>query len=177
MKRILILCTPRTGSNLLLNSLAQHHDAVTGGEYLSDDRLTHNSPEAIENIKSGAECNLFKAFAADYGLPGFDELYQSCDLTIHLYRRNITAQCDSWEKACKTGDWVKNQTDPLPKEVPSDMRDEIHRSRSLLCALADISICYESMVDHWDATIRYILDVAGWPLVTLPMATERQSEP
>lgn len=175
MKSILILATPRTGSNLLLDSLAAHPQAVTGGEWLSIDRLEFNTKQAIENIKSGADCNLFKCFFADRKNPEFWNLFHRCDCRIHLYRRDTDAQLLSWKRACETGIWVKDQRNPLKMDPPYDMLHRIEESRTFLTPLCHMAICYETMIEHWEATIEYVLAVADWQQVTLPMAREKQT--
>ena len=87
MQRILIIATPRVGSNLLLDSLAEHPQAITGGEILSDNALTRNSPSAIANLSTGRECNLFKVHWQQRNKLDWRLTVNS--FAIHLYRRNI----------------------------------------------------------------------------------------
>ena len=173
MKSILILTTPRTGSNLLLNSLACHPRAVTAGEVLSDDALSFNTEEAIQNIQSGTDWNLCKVLFSDIHKHEFNQIYHRCEFRLHLYRRDIVAQASSWVTACETGIWVNGQVRPNPCLPPMAPIEQISASRILLPALCDISICYETMIENWDATISYVLSCAQWEQYHLPMAWEK----
>ena len=174
MQRILILSTPRTGSNLLLDSLAEHPDAVTGGEILSANALTHNSPAAIQNLIDGKECNLFKVHWSQRHL--LDWRLTDNSLIVHLYRRDIEAQLASWRKACKSGRWCRWDRDPLYADFPTNANHQIFESRIGWSAVADVSITYEHLIECWDATLDFLLRSAGWDAVPLAMAHQTTAE-
>lgn len=176
LKKILIVTTPRTGSNLLLDSLAHHHQAITGGEWLATEPLRFNSPKAISNIESGADCNLYKVFASQLHDTRFEILSSQCECVIHLYRRDVDAQVRSWLRACRTGIWVKDQPCPNPSRFPLSPVEHVLSSRIPLNSISTLSICYETMVANWDATISYILSCAGWEQATLPQAHSQMRE-
>lgn len=176
LKRILIIATPRTGSNLLLDSLATHPEAVTGGEWLAPEPLKFNSLDAIRNLSTGVDCNLFKVFASQLYDARFRHLLSRCECVVYLYRKDIDAQVRSWMRACDTGIWVNEQPWPNPCDQPLKPKEHIFSARIEAMSIATISICYETMVTKWDATISYILACAEWANVTLQQAHAPMSD-
>lgn len=174
MKPIIILTTPRTGSNLLLDSLAEHPQAVTGGEVLSG-TPEFNSDKALDNLRASRTINLCKIFSDQLTHPRFREFWSPECCTVHLYRRDIAAQIASWRTACETGIWTEGEPYPHPQAVPLDMHDQIAASRCLLPRYSTIAICYESLVDQWDLTIEYILRTADWDVVPLAQMRAKQT--
>lgn len=181
MKRILILTTPRTGSNLLLDSLALHPQAITGGEYLSADRLTHNTDAAIENIKAGVDVNLVKVFWDQRHHPLFDHLVRTFEVRCELFRWDRLAQLASWQRACRTGVWTNEpELPPSPTVFPSDAPKQIADAHdpsqgNSFATLATIHVAYETLISNWDREIGRILDDAGWAPLRLRHAREKQA--
>ena len=161
MSCIIIACTPRTGSNLLMLSLSQHHQAVCGGEWHSEDQYRCD-PGHWENKKTNPDkVNLIKVFWPE-PIP-FD------GMVVHLYREDIESQIASWERASETGEWISGKSSE-PTEMPANARSIIAGSSYQ----ADVHISYEWMVSHWEETIAMLLEMAGWEVIPLGMAIEKQ---
>lgn len=173
-RKIVIAGTPRTGSNLLLHSLAKHPVAINAGEVYCP-----HVPDSVRSRLAScadfvAECNLFKLFAQYEGRPNFRRIMGAGQL-VYLYREDIDAQVESWERAAASGIWNQGQRVPTPTAPPSYARDLIRRAHDLFADRADFVISYEQMTHDWDGTITRVLDLAGWPRMSLPMATRRQT--
>lgn len=171
-RSILILASPRTGSNLLIDSLARHPFAKTGGEYLTGKRLQLNTNEAIRNIRSGG-CNLFKVFSYHQSHPMFQSLVRQCELRIYLHRRDKQAQYRSLVRAWETGCWCGGnvqQTEPKPCPVYFGQLSTWDRRNQWY---ANHSISYERLVDDWDSVTAEILRRARWSPMSMSMAREK----
>ena len=172
MKNIVIVGSPRSGTSLLLLSLAQHPQALLGNEWLNTD-LEQVDPVSYERKINGVICNLFKVFAYQYQHPEFIGIVQN-SFTVGITRLNKAAQEASFHKACLTGQWVKTH------ELGKYKYDYVpHFSEWVVLGDAFANMCrvtytYEHIVENWDAVIEEILTEAGWPVMQLPMAIEKQ---
>lgn len=173
MKKIVILSTPRCGTNLLMLSLDQHPAAVCAGEICNadaDPALWGQSADRSEMIR---RCNLFKVLTVHRSHWDYDQFTAIDALNIYLYRRDTVAQMRSWVRAAETGIWMAGQDRPYFGPVPTaaHVTAEVAFADRTMMRRADLVISYESMVAHWDQTITTILDRAGWPRQPLAMAT------
>lgn len=159
-----IRTTPRTGSNLLMHSLAKHPQVKSAGEYycMEESRCT---VEAWSNKKSD-DWNLTKTFYLEEPpKPG---------LTIFLHRRDTQAQYASYLKACQTGAWMQGMKSEPVEPIPyflDKVNDTFHR----VARHCDFVLAYEDLVANWDWTIEAIQSLWGIEKIPLPMATIRQS--
>lgn len=172
MRSIVIVASPRTGSTLLMLSLQNHPQAVSGGEWFNP-RLSEIDPEAWHRQHSGVACNLFKVFGHERGNVGFSELLcEEC--TVHLYREDKQAQLDSWRRACQTGQWVQGQSPgAYIWEYPDDAEGMI-AAGDAMGAECEFSWSYEYLIANWDECVAAILQAADWPAMRLQMAIEKQ---
>ena len=162
-RNIIILATPRVGSNLLMYSLAQHPQAICGGEwYCTDER--HCEPEHWSNRHR--QCNLVKICNLE-PIP-FE------GLLIGLIRNDRQAQIASWRRACETGKWIEHY-EIETVEFPADAEQTIEASNARIHRVCDLIYSYEHMIEKWDQAISIILQSAGWMGISLPMATTKQS--
>lgn len=155
-------------------SLAQHSDARMAGEvFCVDDHLagvdwsSDDDPQPVLD-----QFNLFKLLGIYYRRPHFDR-FRNLGVMVYLYRRDTEAQIRSWQKASESGKWLSEYT-PIagqPFDIANAL-DEIRTADMLFLRDAQLAIAFETLTEHWHATIRTILDLAGWPQQTLPMATK-----
>lgn len=173
-KPIIIGCSPRTGSTLLFMSLNQHSLAVSGSEWFNE-RLNEIDPKAYERKQTGLPCNLIKLFGHQSYHPTFFDIMNS-GILVHLYREDKQAQIASFERAWETGQWTADQQSGQWKyERPADL--SLLNADAIFREPADISISYEFMIANWNLVIWSILNLAGWPLRELPMATKKIPPP
>lgn len=161
-----MICTsPRTGSNLLVDSLAQHPYAICAGEICC--------PDALEEYKANQSkaFNLAKLFASDQHHPGFRDILDG-SLKVFLYRIDRKSQITSWLKACRTGQWVA-EVQGRPISPPIDPDREIQETHQIFEPMCDMKIAYEDLIRDWDGTIASVLREAGWEPKKLPMARQR----
>ena len=163
-KPIIILSSPRCGSNLLMHSLAQHPQAVCGGEWHCPEE-SRCDPEHWKNRQTRA-CNLIKVCQHE-PIP-FD------GLLIGLFREDIEAQLRSWRKACLTGEWVAGSVSE-PVEFPADARQVIIYTNGRINEECDRVFSYESLINHWHEITETILQAANWEQWPIDMATLKQS--
>lgn len=156
MERIIICCTPRTGSNWFLEEIAKLPGRISGGEWYQHEP-SRNLPEVLENkIHRPTLCNVLKVFYSDMGKYAFDKLLQSRKL-IYLYREDIDAQLASWKKACETGLWTPTSL-PKPVAFPEDAEEQIHKAEELFSPLASLTVSYEELVTSMTTLINKIQD-------------------
>ena len=173
--KLVIGCSPRTGSNLLIDSLAQHPRALNGGEVFNIPLFW--TPRVLGLKQRGLcpieHCNLFKLFPYDRGHYGFEQLLAEGKV-IYLYRADRAAQLASWRKACETGVWYQGQA--VPHKVPflENANETIHLAETLFASRAALTLSYEKLVQDWSRSIAAILELAGWEDVPLGMALEKQ---
>lgn len=167
MKRIVIACSPRTGSNLLMHSLATHPQAVCGGEW-NQPYESRAVPEWWRNKtdRPGA-VNLCKVFAPE-------KIPFENTMIVYLYRSDRDAQLASWRKASATGTWMAGMTSE-PTEFPSNAADLIEQAESQYRPIADVAISYEELVSRWDETISTILTTSGWDPASIVKQCDRIS--
>lgn len=173
MKPIVICATPRTGSNLLTDSLAQHPNAVSGGEWFNwdvEDWVLRN--RELRPTK----CNIFKLMPFDAHRDEWLEIVRA-GFVVHLWRRNRSAQLRSWQKACVSGKWLEEDPEGSKFDFPSNAREIILDANQKYALLADFSLTYEAMIEDWDGSVSQILEQAGWSPRRLPMAREKLSDP
>lgn len=173
MRKVVILSTPRCGTNLLMLSLDSHPDAVCAGEVCNADAepdLWGHSGSRSEFIDSH---NLFKVLSVYRSHSDFQQ-FLGWGFRVYLYREDIDAQKRSWIKAATTGVWMDGQSRPYiaPKPTSDYMDAEIAFADRMMMRQADLVLSYETMVSQWDHTTRTIQKAAWWPVKTLPMATE-----
>lgn len=174
VRKIVVLTSPRTGSNLLVNSLANHWQARSAGEWyqsrLPDSaKLNRIRPDAIDT------CNLFKLFSMDLGNADFAKIVDGA-YVVYLYREDVRAQVASWRRACSTGVFSAEGR-PRPQEMTvSDPWAAIGAAEDYLRPLADIVVSYEELVSDWNGTIARILSGAGWAVYDIPQAHRKIAE-
>lgn len=175
--KIVVGCSPRTGSNLLIDSLASHPQALNAGEIFNIPLFW--TPRVLGLKQRGfspvQHCNLFKLFPYDDGHYGFEQLLGEGKV-IYLYREDRSAQMASWRKACETGLWFDTQTVPHKVEFLDNAEEVIDRAESLFAARAAMTLSYEELVQDWDSSIAAILEMAGWEPMRLDMARNKQSQ-
>lgn len=164
-KPIIIIASPRVGSNLLMHSLAEHPDAVCGGEWHCVDEISCRQDHWRN--KHFRKCNLIKImFQEEIPFPG---------LLVGLFREDIESQLASWKKACDTGIWMTGQTvQPSPFPCLQDAREKIICTNKRLYECCDLVYSYESLVNHWDHIVKIILTEANWPIVRINKAISKQ---
>jgi len=158
-----IRTTPRTGSNLLMHSLAKHPEVKSAGEYycVEESRCT---VEAWSNKKSG-DWNLTKTF--------FLEEPPKLGLTLFLCRKDIEAQHASYIKACSTGEWMSGMVSD-PVQPLHDFVHLVEETNRRIAPLCDLVFTYEDLVESWDESIRNILNSWGLQQLSLDKATKKQ---
>lgn len=168
MKRIVIATSPRTGSNLLVDSLATHSQAVGIGEFFQD-----MLPEYAErNRASGEPWNLCKLFAMDKVQPPFGSILQD-SFIVFLHRIDREAQVASWARACATGKYTEEDPGEPIAPPPEGFGYWIDEAQRLFAPVCDIAIRYEDMVDDWDNVVRCIFYGARWPQQRVAKARKR----
>lgn len=159
---LLICATPRTGSNLLMLSLAQHPHFRLGGEW-----LVKRKAGTLYNY------NLFKLFYDSRKHHEHQQLIERCK-TVFLYREDTEAQISSWIKACETGRWIQDcGEDPI--KPPNNMLEQIKGAEQLY-GNSDIALSYEQIVSDWQASVNKCLWLVGLKSAYLPMCIKRQSK-
>ncbi|MCC9655275.1 hypothetical protein [Rhodopirellula halodulae] len=175
MKKIVICSSPRCGTHLLLTSLASHSLAKSAGEVLnpedgySDFKLSRDRSIHIR------QHNLFKLLVLSRSLPDFGK-YNGFGFRVFMFRRDVEAQIDSWQRACATGRWTAQEpvSNRLKPVIPrAEMRRQIGIADDLFLRSSDLVISYEELVENWDDSIMTILDRAGWPIECLSMALQK----
>lgn len=173
MKPIVILSTPRCGTNLLMLSLANHSRAVCAGEVCNAEANPDVWGVSDDRAPLIRRCNVFKVLSVhrshwDYGQ------FLGWGFRVYLYRRDVAAQTRSWVTAATTGVWMAGQQRPHVATPPTieHVQSELAYADRVLMRQSDMVLSYEQMVAHWDATIESILRLAGWRLETLAMATQ-----
>jgi LPS sulfotransferase NodH len=167
MKTIVVLTSPRTGSNLLVDSLGRHPQAISAGEWFNNEC----EPFVVENKKLGVDgCNLVKFCGIQAYVPVVKRLIRSpAALKVYLFREDVDAQIESLRKACRTGKFVEELPGP-PKPFPDDPMKPIRLAEQHFREPADFVVSFEQMVSNWDAVIRQILLAAGWDDVPVSQA-------
>ncbi|QEF98142.1 hypothetical protein Mal15_21900 [Stieleria maiorica] len=165
---IVVMTTPRTGSNLLVDSLATHPQAVSASEWFSP---TLTGVPAANRARGLGYCNLFKVFESERQMDGFKEI-RDRSFRIYLYRRDVDAQLTSWRLACESG-WFVAETRDKPVPFPANATEQIAAAERVFRADADLAIAYEDMIANWNDTIANILRLAKWKLATLQQARRR----
>lgn len=164
MQRFVIGCTPRTGSNLLGLSLAQHPDIEYANEWFNP---IHGRPS-----NSASLLKLFP-FHRKGNWIEFDRLLEHSQV-IYLFRENTEAQLDSWERAAYSGIWSNDQREPEPSTLAINMRKCLRQAESMFSKRSVLQISYEQMVADWDDTIRKVLTVMELKQMQLPQAVSKQ---
>jgi len=186
-KRLIIRTTPRSGSNLLCHSLAQHPEVKYTGEYFNPDPK-RTLPEFWNNRMT--YWNLTKLMYLEpipnavYSENKFthpDDDYSSLDVPLlsytpvclFLYRENIAAQHESYLRACRSGEWVEGLTvDPIEPLV--DFVERVQVTNTELINQCRYHISYEELLSNWDEVISKILDIMQWKPMNLPPALTKQ---
>ena len=169
MKPISVLASPRSGSNLLVDSLATHPDAKSSGEWYNPRR----GPRNTLNKEKGAEyCNLFKFFGDHTGRKEFKEITER-SYKVMLFRVDVEAQLRSWKKACKTGRWIAEGDCGPAMPFPNNARHLIENGHRLFRPMADFYISYEDLIRNWDEVTKAILERAGWSAAPIAKMRER----
>jgi LPS sulfotransferase NodH len=173
MERIIIACTPRTGSTLLQCSLAAHPKAISGGEWFEYAEYRNEKNVWDNKIHRPTLCNLLKVFSYNQEQPKFNKVLHSGKV-IYLYRKSTKDQILSWQKACELGMWRADQDKPEVTTFPSNALDRIQQAKELFTPIADLVISYEYLIDHWEESIRHILQISNWPIIPISMSIEKQ---
>lgn len=174
MERIIIACTPRTGSNLLQYSLATHPKAVSGGEWFEHVEY-RNEPSVWDNkIHRPTLCNLLKVFSFNDNELRFNRVLDS-GLVIYLHRENTEAQIASWQKACSTGVWRENQDALDVRHFSTEAVSRIQLAKELFENRASIVLSYEQLTQRWEDSIQTILQTAGWEVLPIAMKLAKQT--
>lgn len=172
MKRIIIVCSPRSGSNLLQLSLAQHPDATDGSEWFNTE-LETIAPYAWRRRQNGEYCNLIKVFGYEKWADEFEELLAS-GVIIHLRREDRAAQLRSWKRACETGIWLNITPGVFKMEFPENAEEQLDICDEFI-ERAALALTYEHLIANWSESLAAILRIAEWPYIDLPMAIEKQT--
>jgi LPS sulfotransferase NodH len=134
VERLIICCTPRTGSNWLQGEIAKQPGRISGGEWYQRTEW-RNQPDVWANKQRRPTlCNLIKIFAWDHREPTFDSVLGSGRI-IYLYREDRAAQLASWRKACETGLWTPDSK-PVPVPFPDDAEEQIELADQLFRPIA-----------------------------------------
>ncbi len=160
MKRLIIGTSQRTGSTLLVDSLAVHPEASSASEWFYLDRPGGH-----------ASANLLKLFSTDEGFDTFQEVLAS-GTVVFLYREDREAQIRSFERALSTGVWTAEEgktTEIFPPMPREHIISNIERAEQLFRPRASLLVSYEEMIGNWDATIAKILGLMGWERRPIPM--------
>lgn len=184
--KLIIRTTPRSGSNLLCHSLAQHPDVRYAGEYYTED-TNRVYEDYLENKLSG-NWNLTKIFylepipiklfsginvSSNTTIPHKDPSAYSF-VSIFLYRENIEAQALSYVRACTSGEWINGCFNE--PEIPlDDFVERVKTSNTELINLCRYHISYEELISNWDDVISKILDIMQWKPMKIPQALQKQS--
>lgn len=144
MERIIICCTPRTGSNWLQGELAKQPGRISGGEWYQRTEWRNRTEVWLNKQRRPTLCNIIKVFASDHTEPTFDNVIGSGRI-IYLYREDRDAQLASWRKACETGLWTPNSK-PVSVPFPEDAEEQIKLADNLFRSIANWIISYEEMV-------------------------------
>lgn len=171
VKRIVVCTTPRTGSNLLVHSLAEHPLAVSASEWFNE---TMGGPYALNRRERPEECNLLKLMYYDRNKPGFDAVYRS-GFRVFLYRKDRDAQLASWRRACATGLWMAEWEKGEPSKFPVDANEQVDNARRAFRYESHMVLSYEQLVDHWDDAIANILKLAEWPAAKIVKSLRRST--
>lgn len=163
-KPIIILSSPRCGSNLLMHSLAEHPQAVCGGEWHCPEE-SRCEPMHWQN-RHTRKCNLIKVCQ--------HEIVPCDGLLVGLFREDIDLQLRSWQRACVTGEWIAGSFSE-PVEFPADAKQIINYTNQRINDECDLVFSYESIIARWDDIIEIILRAANWTLTPLAMATQKQT--
>jgi len=185
--RLIIRTTPRSGSNLLCHSLAQHPEVKYTGEYFNPDP-ERTLPEFWNNRMT--YWNLTKLMYLEpipnavYSENKFTQTYDdysSLDVPLlsynpvclFLFRENIEAQHESYRRACRSGEWVEGLTvDPIEPLV--DFVERVQVTNTELINQCRYHISYEELLSNWDDVISKILDIMQWKPMNLPPALTKQ---
>ncbi|MFN7318034.1 MAG: hypothetical protein ACK5S6_00865 [bacterium] len=159
-----IRTTPRTGSNLLMHSLASHPEVKSAGEYYCTDE-SRCTAQAWANKKSG-DWNLTKTF--------FFEEPPKPGPTVFLYRQDMLAQYNSYLKACETGEWMHGMVSPPVKPIRNFL-ELVSRTSRDVGPKCDLIVKYEDLMLKWDSVISSILELWGIANLRLDMATTKQT--
>lgn len=165
-QKIVIGTSPRTGSTLLIRSLARHPFAINAEEYLNTD--INKNPITLENY------NLFKVFEEQKTHPLFDQVLKNAYL-IYLTRQDTEAQQRSFTLANKTGIWQHGQSKGYINDNPASIDELNKRAKEMFQPICHQELSYEYMISNWDKAILSILHGAGWTKQRLPMAVKKMS--
>lgn len=95
-------------------------------------------------------------------------------LLVGLFREDIDAQLNSWEKACTTGEWMHGaKLSPTP--FPENARQLIIETNYRIDGICDLVFSYETLVSQWSDLVAVILQSAGWRVLPICMATIKQA--
>jgi len=144
VERLIICCTPRTGSNWLQSELAKEPGRISGGEWYQRTEWRNQPDVWINKQRRPTLCNLLKVFAWDHREPTFDNVLGSGRI-IYLYRENRAAQLASWRKACETGMWTP-ESNPVPVPFPEDAENQIELAEKLFRERSSTVVSYESLL-------------------------------
>lgn len=172
MKRIIIVCSPRSGSNLLQFSLARHPDAINGSEWFNPN-LRLYAPDIWLRKQNKGYFNLIKVFGYNERFAEFEEILSS-GVIIHLRREDRTAQLKSWKRACETGVWLNCEHSYDKPTVLPENANALLDACDRYSERAALALTYEHLIANWKSSIEAILRIAEWPYVDLPMAIEKQ---
>lgn len=160
--KLIIATSPRTGSNLLVDSLSQHTRARSVREI-------HNPLGRIE--KHLHDYNLCKIFSLHKEEPDFWDILNS-GTVVHLYRENKEAQLASLERACRTGWWTDEAQGPTMEMHPVTVAS-LYDTEKLFGPIASLSISYEYMITNWEQVLIDIQQLIGWKHEQLPMVHQK----
>lgn len=143
MERIIICTSPRTGSNLLVDSVAQHPDAVSASEWFNPKAPQYARKNRNERPD---DCNLLKLMIYEHRRPAFREVFNS-GIRVFLFREDVDAQIASWRRACRTGMWVDGVLDS-PEKFPGNARQLIQKAENLFLPECHMSVSYECLIEN-----------------------------
>jgi LPS sulfotransferase NodH len=183
-----VLCTPRTGTNLFIEMLNSHPDCFSGYEVLSEMHVRDNHipwflPDIADNLKL---CDLRRtnpvAFlekldqltrSRGYSAVGFKYMYWEADKTpavteylvshkdirvIHIRRRNLLRRLLSQRRAEQTGQWFAEGDQTV--ELPP-IRLTLHDLVADINYLRPKEIYYGGLVESHDVLNLYYEDIVS----------------
>lgn len=157
-KRIVIGCTPRTGSSSLIEALERHPYAVSAGEAFA---IYEGAPALELDIHS---CNLMKLFASDSQYEDFKKVQENA-IIVYLYRQDREAQLRSWEKALATGVWHPHQP-PLPPRNDLGRDHMVYQIESAkdIFKQHHLTLEFSWLIHNWETACYLIWKEAQWEL-------------
>jgi LPS sulfotransferase NodH len=200
--RFVVLSQPRTGSSLLCGSIRWHPQILMQGEILNHryERADLPADSGADRLRAALSVTTHAAVGCKLHAcqpdPGsepwesaWDELFADPTIkVIHLTRQETLAQLASWKIAEQLNRWG-DQTDVADRPViridPAELawfrrwNAMVYQVRlARLQRHTILPVTYESLRDHWPATVDGVLRFLGVEPIPLdPCATRNETRP